>query len=276
MLTHKTILNKIFKHLLIGKEEKRKQLSQIRELNRLASLPRKTQCESTLLDSQRKIISVDPKIIVNAYNFFFEQEHCRFTSKLNPPRIIDCGANIGATVFYWKKIYPDSKIVAFEPDPEIFEVLKTNCQESSSTTLIQAGLWTCEGNIEFLANGKDGGHIAELVDEIDLQKNKVVVPVKRLRDYLHEPCSMLKIDIEGAEVDVLKDCKDLLCNVENLFVEHHSFINKPQRLGEFFSLLEDVGFRLHVFDESTAKQPFISRPIGNSKDLRINVFAFRD
>jgi len=33
---------------------------------------------------------------------------------------------------------------------------------------------------------------------------------------------MLKIDIEGAEYDVLKDCEDSLENVKNIFVEYHS------------------------------------------------------
>ncbi|WP_052349739.1 FkbM family methyltransferase [Picosynechococcus sp. NKBG042902] len=244
------------------------------EIKRLRSIPRKIKCETNLLG--KKIISVDAASVLQVYNCFFKQEYCKFTTDLQTPRIIDCGANIGATIYYWKKIFPDAEIIAFEPDPEIFDLLSINCKEFSSTTLIQAGLWTFEGELEFLANGTDGGHIAELAEEVTEDKEKITIPVKRLRDYLQQPCSMLKVDIEGAELEVLLDCKDLLHNVENMFVEYHSFIDKPQNLGKFFSLLEDAGFRIHVLDESTAQQPFISRPVYNAKDLRLDVFAFRE
>jgi FkbM family methyltransferase len=40
------------------------------------------------------------------------------------PYIIDAGANIGLSIIYFKKKYPNSKIVAFEPDKLIFNILK--------------------------------------------------------------------------------------------------------------------------------------------------------
>lgn len=248
--------------------------TKISEFDTLRALPRKVKFESYILG--QKIIGVDASSLLQVYESFFKQEYCKFITKLEIPRIIDCGANIGATVYYWKKLYPDAEIIAFEPDPEIFEVLRENCKDFLSTTIIQSGLWTFEGEIQFLANGTDGGHLAEFTDNETEDKTKISIPVKRLRDYLLQPCSMLKIDIEGAEIDVLIDCFDLLYNVENMFIEYHSFVNKNQRLGEFFTLLENAGFRIHVLDESTAQQPFVSRPIYNSKDLRLDVFAFRD
>ena len=41
---------------------------------------------------------------------------------------------------------------------------------------------------------------------------------------------MLKIDIEGAEFEVLDDCKNHLNNIENIFIEYHSSNKKPQQL----------------------------------------------
>ncbi|MFM2063635.1 MAG: hypothetical protein RLZZ507_3306 [Cyanobacteriota bacterium] len=260
--------------LIFGEKELSQDIKIQQEITRLSSLPRKTKCETNII-GDKKIIGVDPASILQVYNCFFKQEYCKFTTELDTPRIIDCGANIGATIYYWKKLYPNAEIIAFEPDPEIFELLTINCKDFSSTTLIQTGLWTFEGEIEFLANGADGGHIADFSEEVTEDKRKITIPVKRLRDYLQKPCSMLKVDIEGAEIEVLFDCQDLLHNVENMFVEYHSFIDRPQNLGKFFSLLEDAGFRVHILDESTAQQPFISRPVYNGKDLRLDVFAFR-
>lgn len=249
-------------------------LALAKELQRLSELPRRVLTKTSIFG--REILTVDAGSALQVYDYFFKKRSCDFVTSLKKPRIIDCGANVGATVIYWKNLYPDSEIIAFEPDPEIFELLVANCKDLSSVTLIQAGLWIVDGEIEFLANGIDGGHIAKFADEVTEEKVRTTVHVKRLRDYLHEPCSMLKIDIEGAETDVLEDCADLLHNVENIFVEHHSFIDQPQRLSDFFAILENAGFRIHLQGEDPAVQPLIHRPVYNAKDLRLDVFAFRN
>jgi hypothetical protein len=43
-----------------------------------------------------------------------------------PKRIVDCGANIGMAVLYYKWLWPEVNIDAYEPDPDTFKVLKTN------------------------------------------------------------------------------------------------------------------------------------------------------
>jgi hypothetical protein len=43
---------------------------------------------------------------------------------------------------------------------------------------------------------------------------------------------MLKLDIEGAEVDVIVDCLDRLHNIHNVLVEYHSFRWHKQRIDE--------------------------------------------
>ncbi|BAY34800.1 methyltransferase FkbM family protein [Nostoc carneum NIES-2107] len=244
------------------------------ELERLSKLPRRVPTKTSIFGHE--LLTVDAPSVLQVYDYYFQKRSCEFVTSLKKPRIIDCGANVGATVLYWKSLYPDSEIIAFEPDPEIFKLLSINCKDLSSITLIQAGLWTFDGELEFLANGADGGHIAEFADEVTEEKVKVTIPVKRLREYLSEPCSMLKIDIEGAETDVLQDCADLLHNVENIFVEHHSFIEQPQRLSAFFAVLENAGFRIHIQGEMPAVQPFIHRPVYNAKDMRLDVFGFRN
>src|SRR5438309_286226 len=52
----------------------------------------------------------------------------RFTPTRPDPLIFDCGANIGMAVLYFKWMYPRSRIVAFEPEPATFELLKRNVE----------------------------------------------------------------------------------------------------------------------------------------------------
>ena len=54
------------------------------------------------------------------------------------------------------------------------------------------------------------------------------VKTVRLKNFLHRSIDFLKIDIEGAEYEVLKDCEEFLFNVDKIFVEYHSIYNEEQ------------------------------------------------
>jgi hypothetical protein len=90
-----------------------------------------------------------------------------------------------------------------------------------------------------------------------------------------EKIDLLKLDIEGAEFSVLRDCRDMLCNVEHLFVEYHSFTDKDQDLPELLGLLTASGFRLHLQPVSFSERPFLRRHSYLGMDMQVNVFASR-
>ncbi len=86
---------------------------------------------------------------------------------------------------------------------------------------------------------------------------------------------MLKIDIEGTEVEVLKDSENCLSKVQNLFVEYHSLREKTQRLNELLDILTRNGFRYFVQSVSSRKSPFISKPTSHHLDLQLNIYGYR-
>ena len=88
-------------------------------------MPRFQRTTVTLLGRSFEVLDV-PRFIENK-SVLFDMELYRFTTTEDIPRIIDCGASIGLTSCYFKHLYPKSDIVAFEPDPRVFEVLKRNC-----------------------------------------------------------------------------------------------------------------------------------------------------
>jgi hypothetical protein len=49
-----------------------------------------------------------------------------FESKNSQPVIVDVGSNIGLAILFFKRLYPSSTVIGFEPDPGAFEVLKRN------------------------------------------------------------------------------------------------------------------------------------------------------
>ncbi|HLL73724.1 MAG TPA: FkbM family methyltransferase [Pyrinomonadaceae bacterium] len=206
------------------------------------------------------------------YREIFEQQIYRFEAGSQTPFIIDGGANIGLSIIYFKQLYPQSRVVAFEPDSSVFRALEGNIRRRGygDVQLHRGALWSSEKALSFMAEGADGGRIAQAGDP-----ENVVVQTVRLRDYLNRPVDLLKLDIEGAETEVITDCADLLRNVQNLFVEYHSFEEKPQTLREVIDCLADAGFRLHIHSINASPQPLLRRYVSLGMDMQLNIFAFR-
>jgi FkbM family methyltransferase len=254
--------------MIIDPQYKRQQL----EDRRLLDFKRYTSTQTCL--SNKSLDIVDAASFLFMRKEVFEQQIYRFKSKTPSPKIIDGGANIGLSVIYFKTLYPNSIITAFEPDSSVFKVLENNVRnfELGNVTLLQKALWKEERVLEFMAEGADGGRVVELENSRSIVK----VDAIRLRPYLEEHVDFLKLDIEGAETEVIEDCQDLLKNVDNLFVEYHSFANQAQTLDRLVGILAKAGFRLHIHPPVTSPQPFYERNVHMGMDMQLNIFAFRD
>jgi FkbM family methyltransferase len=209
------------------------------------------------------------------YHDYFVKEKYKFDTTTPKPFIIDGGANIGVGCRYWKFLYPQSEVIAFEPDENNFSLLQKNMTSCSGFKAEKKALWSSHGTLKFNAVGGEGGHVADTNSTAD-EHGFIEVPAFRLRDLLDRKVDLLKLDIEGGEMEVLRDCKDSLRNVERIFVEHHSFLGQPQQLGEFFGILENAGFRLNIHVDFQAPQPFSKRLVYNNKDAWLNIFGFRE
>jgi len=203
----------------------------------------------------------------------FVDEIYKFNSKNEEPIIYDCGANIGMSCLYFKILYPKARIKAFEADPIITDVLKLNLARNgiNDVEIINKAVWIDYNGVEFGRDGADGGSIY-------LMSNKIKVDSIRLKDFLDDELEIdfLKIDIEGAEYEVLKDCADSLSKVRNIFVEYHSWYNKPQKLSEILRILEANNFRYYIENISKRKHPFISHTKQQNMDLQLNIFGVKD
>ena len=89
---------------------------------------------------------------------------------------------------------------------------------------------------------------------------------------------LLKLDVEGAEYDVLADCSEALRNVERMIVEVHAFDSKDH-VGKMLKLLEDVGFRYSIADlhHATWMTPGETPPFATIRTDKyyFSVFAWR-
>lgn len=128
-----------------------------------------------------------------------------------------------------------------------------------------------ETTVTFHADHCDAGRINSPLSD----SKQIRVAAVRLRDFLSEPCDLLKIDIEGAEVDVLNDCAGFLGNVAKVFVEFHSFVGQPQRLESVVQVLAGAGFRLFIKAGMAPVRPFLAQPDFLGMDSQLDIWGVR-
>lgn len=74
------------------------------------------------------------------------------------PVIVDCGANIGFSVLYFKRLHPRARIVAFEANPRAFRLLKHNVSNNSLEQVepLPVALSDQDGEIPFFIDLEPG------------------------------------------------------------------------------------------------------------------------
>lgn len=123
--------------------------------------------------------------------------------------VFDVGANYGFYSLLAKEC-GSRTVHAFEPSPRVFGYLEKNVPQSNGVQLNRLALSSAEGEITFFDTG-DSGHTGtstssqEVADAAGRTFERISVPATTLDAYTEhgEMPTFLKIDVEGAEKDVL-------------------------------------------------------------------------
>ena len=214
----------------------------------------------------------DAKSFVWQYYEIYFKSYYKFKAKNDFPVIVDCGSNIGLSLVNFKQQYPKSVIHAFEPDPQIYSILESNIKTNSLTGIFlnNEAVWTKNETLTFASEGADGGQISS-------NTGGITVKGIDLSEYLEqlEYIDFMKIDIEGAEIQLLPHIQKHLHKVENLFVEFHSYNESTQHLSEVISAMTSAGHRIYIDNVNFKQSPFIHKKGKYGMDLQLNIFAYK-
>jgi FkbM family methyltransferase len=185
----------------------------------------------------------DAQSLLPQWNDVFVRGTLRFTPASPAPRVLDCGANIGLTALWLQRRFPAARITAFEADPALAGMLQRNLAVNGASTVetIGAAVWSSAGTLRFRAEGADSGAVDAVA--ADTPGPVLEVPAVRLRDWIaREPIDLLKLDVEGAELEILQDCADVFGNVAAMHLEVHDFDPARRLLPHCLLQIERAGF----------------------------------
>ena len=206
---------------------------------------------------------------LNQFESIFVDQIYQFNCDSKTPIIIDCGANMGTSVLYFKWLFKEAKVYAFEPDKSIFEVLNHNVltNKLNHVQINNKAIWIDNQDMFFNANNAQSGKLIQ-------DESSIKVECVRLKTFMHDfkHIDFLKLDIEGAELAVLQDIAGELHRVKHLFIEYHSAIHEPQKLSHLLSILEKEGFRYFI-GGNPSKSPFTNSVVEEGMDLTLDIFA---
>jgi FkbM family methyltransferase len=137
----------------------------------------------------------------------------------NPTTIVDAGAHIGMASILFALKYPSARIIAIEPENSNFGALIRNTSPYKNITPIQAALWREDGQV---ALGPSNAHPkgAFRIDQNGQQSVRAITMDTVMHETGIVSIDLLKVDIEGAEIEVFESCP-WIKNVQITAIELH-------------------------------------------------------
>tara|TARA_R100000322_G_scaffold20124_2_gene12920 strand:+ start:116417 stop:118426 length:2010 start_codon:yes stop_codon:yes gene_type:complete len=215
------------------------------------------------------------------HEILMDQEYY-FDTDQKKPYIIDAGANFGMSSVYFKELYPNAEVLAFEPVPFLHDLASKNVARNklSDVTVLKKGLAAKPGTATFFMSGdySMAGSLTERRRTFGDEIEELTIETVPLADYLDREVDFLKLDIEGAEGEVLMAAGDALANVRQMCVEWHLGANPSDiALDDVLSILTRLGFRYQIGKSGNYAKRSRSKPMSHLGELgTLNFWAKRD
>ncbi len=196
----------------------------------------------------------DSLIVIN--ELFFKNLYYK-EFKINKGDIVfDIGASIGWYACKISKFVGDEgKIIAIEPNPKLFNFLMKNINLNNLNNIkpLNIGVWSSKKDLYLLCEG----YGSSLRGYNGLHANNNIIKVKvntidnLIKEFKIEKTNLIKMDIEGAEIEALLGAKNTLKNFDMLkliIAAYHKNKNGVKSYKILAPLLKKISFKIKSED----------------------------
>ena len=195
--------------------------------------PRTTTAE--LPGSDRSILlrsgTSDPQVFMEVMTF----GEYDFPYPGQPRTIVDLGANVGVTVVWFAERFPEAHILAIEPDADNFRLLAENIRGYPNVTARQVAVWSKhtklslvdagEGSWGYYTRPADDSHEKGAIGRSEAIASGRLVDGCTVGELLDDEgidqVDILKVDIEGAEIEIFADTPAWITKTNTIVIELH-------------------------------------------------------
>jgi FkbM family methyltransferase len=153
--------------------------------------------------------------------------------------VVDVGANVGYSVVYFARLFPQAKIIAIEPNPINLKALTRNVELNAlqnRVIVLKVAAGTSDGTIYLV----DRGAASFTTADVELSGVKVSV-ADIFKQLAAERIDVLKIDCEGAEYPIIMDDRFAALEAATLLLEWHATEEHPAANREIHDRLWRTG-----------------------------------
>lgn len=206
-----------------------------------------------------------PEVIINyLYDEIFVQKIYDFQIDNKKPLIIDCGANVGASIIFFKAKYPDAVIHAFEADSQTFQLLQENINKRSYSDVFLYNQAVSDKNGEqifYTSNDKNelNAPIMSLFEN-ELATTQRPVCAIDFGEFVNRfsVVDFCKMDVEGAESILLDSLmkNNSFLKIKKLVAEYHKWVTQRYDMDSFIEKFRQNNFNCKIVKEEERHQDY--------------------
>ena len=179
-------------------------------------------------------------------SIFYDREY-DWALSIPPKVIIDGGAYTGLTAAWFAERYPEASIIAVEPSASNFKLLQENTADLPNVVPHRAAIWEHAG-VLMVTDPGSGAWAFRVEQHVEGRETcfsnnheecvEAVTVDGLLREHLIDRVDLLKLDIEGSEIEVFSGSSSWIEAVDAICLELHDRF-RPGCSRAFFSAVRD-------------------------------------
>jgi FkbM family methyltransferase len=157
-------------------------------------------------------------------------EHVRILSGLDCRTVVDIGANRGQFALVARQCQPHARVISFEPLPAAAEKFRAVFAGDDRVTLREVAIGPAPGDATIHVSKRDDSSSLLPITAAQValfpgtaEADTAIVRVARLREFIPasdiRPPALLKLDVQGYELEALRGCEDMLGQFAYVYAE---------------------------------------------------------